>query len=384
VDFDLSDEQRLLKDSARRFVAERCSFDAWRQAQQQGSPSLGDRLWPVFADMGWLQLPFAADDGGLEGGPIDTTLLVQEMGRGLVAAGYVESVVWAGSMLRMGDRGPHRASRLASLMSGERRPAVAHSEPQHRFSLETASTQARRVADGWILEGHKPCVITGDRAQALIVSAHSPQGLSLFWVETDAPGVHRGRIPTVDSVGAADVHLQSVAVGPDSLIGEPGQGAALLKRAADQYLAAMGAEAVGLMDLLLELTVSYTGQRQQFGQPVARFQALRHRMVDMFMEVEKTRSLLMLATIRLAEGHPDAPRALSALKVQLGKGGRWVSQQAVQLHGGMGMSDEIAVGHAFKRLMVLDAQLGNVDHHLRRVSDLAGPKNRPVAPPLAT
>lgn len=370
MDFDLSDEQRLLKESARRFVNERCTFDAWQRWRAAGQ-SPGEALWAEFAAMGWLQLPFAQEDGGFDAGPVETMLLVEELGRGLMAEPFLQSVVLTGELLRRSPASAQRSARIAQVGQGRCRVAVAHAESAARYRLDAVATQARRQGSTWRISGCKNVVLGAAKANALIVSAATDQGISLFWVDSQTQGVALHAYPTVDGVGGADIRFVDVAVSDSALVGELGQGVELMHAAGARALAAMGAEAVGLMDLLLEQTVAYTSQRRQFGQPVARFQALRHRMVDMFMQAEQTCSLVYLATIRLLEDHPETAKALSALKVQIGKGGRFVSQQAVQLHGGMGMSDEIVVGHAFKRLLALDAQLGNVDHHLQRFASLS-------------
>ncbi|TDP60487.1 acyl-CoA dehydrogenase, partial [Roseateles toxinivorans] len=215
------------------------------------------------------------------------------------------------------------------------------------------------------LQGEKCVVIGGDTATAFIVSAQAPGGLCLFWVEAESVGLTRHSYPLVDGGRGANLTLFNVYVGDDARLCEPGFALDLLNHSNQVGLAALGAEAIGLVDLLLAQTLAYTRERRQFGQTLAQFQVLRHRMVDMFMQAEQLRSMVLLANIRLAESRADVSRVLSGLKVQVGKVGRFVGQQAIQLHGGMGMSDEVVVGHAFKRLLALDAQLGNVDHHLR-------------------
>jgi alkylation response protein AidB-like acyl-CoA dehydrogenase len=371
VDFELSDEQSLLKDSAARFVQARCAF-AERQRQRAQGTDAALALWPALAEMGWLALPFAGADGGFDGGPIETLLLMEALGPGLAAEPYLQSVVLAGELLRLSPCSDARRWRLSELMAGRCRPVLAHGEAGSRYALDAVQSRAERRAAGWSLSGAKSVVSGGAAADAFIVSARcdGDAALSLFWVAADAPGLQRRAYPTVDGHTAADLHLQEVTLPADALLGEAGQGAALLNAATDRAIAALGAEAVGLMQALLDATKAYCLSRRQFGQPIAAFQAVQHRLVDMFMAVEQTRSLALLAAIRLAESDRDAPRAVSALKVQAGKAGRFVGQQAVQLHGGMGMSDEIVIGHWFKRLLAIDAQLGNVDHHLKRFAAL--------------
>ena len=370
MNFDLSDEQRLLQDSAARYVQERCSFEQWQQWRRDGRQP-GLELWPAMAQMGWLSLPFATADGGLDGGAVETMLLMQALGTGLVAEPYLQTVVMGGEVLKRSPAGMARSSRLTALQEGRCRIALACDEAAARYDRSVVQTTARPVGDGWRLTGEKSVVVGGHDAQAFVVSARTPDGVALFWVSGDAQGLTRRPYPLVDAGRGADIKLDGVVVDESARLSGHDSAGAVLEAANAAGLAAMGAEAVGLVDLLLKQTIAYTSQRRQFGEVVARFQSLRHRMVDMFMQAEQLRSIAVLATLRLAEGHPDLPRALSALKVQLGKVGRFVSQQAVQLHGGMGMTDDIVIGHAFKRLLALDAQLGNVDHHLQRFAALS-------------
>ncbi|MFN7723733.1 MAG: acyl-CoA dehydrogenase family protein [Rubrivivax sp.] len=370
MDFDLSDEQRLLQDSANRYVQQQCGFDQWLRRKHEGQQP-GRMLWPAFADMGWLALPFSAVDGGLDGGPLETMLLMEALGRGLVAEPYLQGVVQAGEVLKRCETGPARSARIEAVAQGRLHVAMACDERPSRYDRRLVQTTAEPIRDGWRLRGDKTVVLGAAAADAFIVSARTSAGHTLFWVDASAPGLSRKDYPLVDGGQGADLRLEQVMVGDDCRLGRLGGADELLGPATDAALAAMGAEAVGLVDLLLAQTLAYTQQRRQFGQHLSQFQALRHRMVDMFMQVEQLRSIVILATVRLAEQHADLPRSLSALKVQVGKVGRFVSQQAVQLHGGMGMTDEIVVGHAFKRLLSLDAQLGNVDHHLTRFAALS-------------
>lgn len=364
MDFELEPEQQLLKDAAERFVRERCGFDAWQRERGQGR-ALGATLWPEFAAMGWLALPFAEADGGFGAGPVATMVLMQALGRGLVAEPYLHGCVLVGELLHRCPAAALRSARIDAVLGGSTRVALAHGEAASRYAPDRIACRAERAGDGWCLSGHKALVAGAEGAGALIVSAMAEEGITLFWIDAETPGVMRRVRGLLDGNRGVEFSLDRVTLEDSARIGAAGDGQSLLQAATARALAAMGAEALGLMDLLLEQTIAYTSARRQFGQPVARFQALRHRMVDMFMMAEQMRSLVLLATMRLAEGSSDAPRALSALKVQLGLAGRFISQQAVQLHGAMGMTDEIIIGHAFKRLMVLDASGGNVDHHLR-------------------
>lgn len=370
MDFALDDAQRLLQDSAARFVRERCGFEAWWRWRQQGLQP-GVVLWPEMARLGWLALPFASADGGLDGGPLEVQLVMEALGRGLLAEPYLQAVVQAGAVLRHAPAGAARSARIEAVAEGRCRAALACDEVASRYDRQQVQARAERGIDGWHLHGCQEVRSGAAAADAFIVSARAPAGLTLFWVDATAPGLVRHEHPLVDGGVGATLTLNGLLLDDDALLCEPGGAGPRLDAAADAALAAMGAEAVGLTELLLAQTTAHIRERRQFGQPLAQFQVLRHRLVDMFMQLEQLRSIVLLATLRLAEGHEDLPRALSALKVQLGKVGRFVSQQAVQLHGGMGMTDEIVVGHAFKRLLALDAQLGNVDHHLQRFAALS-------------
>lgn len=370
MDFDLCDEQLLLRDSAARYLRERCSFEHWQRWRLAGLQP-GRELWRAFAEMGWLALRFHSDDGGLEGGPLETMLLVQELGRSLVAEPYQQTVVQAGEVLRRSEPGAMRAARIEALIQGRCQVAMACDELASRYERSAVQASAQPIAGRWRLRGTKTVVVGGDSADAFMVCARGPGGLELFWVEAGAPGLKRRDYPLVDGGRGAELMLEDVAVDDDSRLCAAGGAARLLEHATQAGLAALGAEALGLAELLLQRTLQHIRERRQFGQSLSQFQVLRHRAVDMYMHVEQLRSAVTLATLRLAEEHPDTPRALSAMKVQVGRSGRFVSQQAVQLHGGMGMTDEIVVGHAFKRLLALDAQLGNVDHHLRRFAALS-------------
>ena len=349
MDFTLSPEQLLIKDSVARFAA---------------GAHAGTEKWPQFAELGWLAIG-APDDLGGFGGPIETLLLMEQFGRGLVVSPYVAQVVLAGTLLRAAER----TELLERLVEGKERFAVAYEEPHARYDASAVETSAVRDGDAYVLRGEKVRVLDASTANTLIVSARTGDEVSLFAVPADAANLTRERYASEDGYDVANVRLDGVRVDAAQLVGPVGGGLALLDRALDHATAALCAEGLGLMSLMLEATVEYTKQRQQFGVPIGSFQALQHRMAEMFIEVELARSMAYLAAMTLDEQAEDAVarrRGISAAKVQIAKSGRFVAQNAIQLHGGIGMSEEYKVGHYFKRITMVERLLGDTDFHLRR------------------
>lgn len=377
MDFNLSEEQRLLAESVERFIQNDYDF-AKRQKIVASAAGMDRAHWKTFADLGWLGVPFSEEDGGFGGGPIEVMVLMERFGRGIVVEPYITGVLLAGRAIALAGDRAQKEKWLAAIIDGSKLAAFASAEPGSRFDYIDVSTTATADGDGWRLNGHKAVVVQAVNADFLVLSARTSgnrrdrDGVSLFIVESNAAGLTRRDYSTVDEMRASEVMLSDVRVGKDALLGAAGSAAAVLERVTDEATLAVGAEAVGAMEVLYKSTVDYTKQRQQFGQPISQFQVLQHRMVDMFMEAELSKSLMFMAAMRLAEGYDDtARRAISALKVQVGKSGRFVAQNAVQLHGGMGMTEELAIGHYFKRMTVIDAWFGNTDHHLRRFGSIA-------------
>ncbi len=376
MDFSFSDEQSLLKDSVERFIQNDYAFEA-RQKLVKNEPGFSTANWKTFAELGWLGVPFAEADGGFGGGPIETMLIMEQFGRGLVVEPFVPTVVLVGGMLRTAGSRAQKEKYLSKIVDGSLQGAFAFAEPQGRFNLADITTTAVKSDDGYVLNGHKAVVINGPSADLLVISARTSgqqrarSGITLFIVDRNAAGLSRRDYPTVDALRASEVHLQNVAVPKSAVLGKVGKGLDVIEQAVDEATLAIGAEAVGCMEVLYKATVEYCKTRVQFGQPIGKFQVLQHRMVDMFMEYEQSKSLMFMAAMRLAEGYgPEAQKAVSAFKVQVGKSGRFVGQQAVQLHGGMGMTEELSIGHYFKRLTMIDTMFGNVDHHLKRFGAL--------------
>jgi pimeloyl-CoA dehydrogenase small subunit len=376
MDFSFTEEQTLLQDSVARFIQNDYSFET-RQKIVKEESGFSAANWQTFAELGWLGVPFPEADGGFGGGPIESMIMMEQFGKGLVVEPFLATVVLAGGALKIGGSAEQKARYLPGIVDGSIQGAMAYAEPQGRFNLADLTTTARRDGDGWVIDGYKAVVLNGPSADLLVVSARTSgeqrdaQGVSVFLVPADADGISRRDYPTVDASRASEITFENVRVDGDALLGEEGRGLPLLEQVVDEGILAVGAEAVGAMEVLYKTTVEYCKTREQFGQPIGKFQVLQHRMVDMFMEHEQAKSLMYMAAMRMDEGYGDqAKKAVSAFKVQVGKSGRFVGQNAIQLHGGMGMTDELSVGHYFKRLTTIDTLFGNVDFHLKRFGRL--------------
>ena len=357
----------MLTDSVEKFVGNEYDFES-RQAYAASDLGFSAEVWQSFCDLGWTAIPFAEDDGGLDGGPVEIMLLMQQFGRGLIVEPYLANVVLAGGVLRRLANEAQKAQWLLPMIGGELQTALAFVEPQSRYELDDIKTTAVADGDGWILNGKKSVVLNGGNADVLIIPAGG-DGVSLFAVAADSKGVTCKKYATVDGSSAADIILDDVRVDANALLGTAGDGFATLESVIDDAILAVSAEAVGIMQTLTDKTVEYSKNRVQFGVPIGSFQALQHRMVDMLTASEQSYSLLLWATMANAENSADAKRAVSAIKYQIGTAGKLVGQEAVQLHGGMGMSWEFDVGHYFKRLTVIGQILGNADWHLDKLAD---------------
>lgn len=376
MDFSFNEEQSLLEDSVARFIQNDYAFED-RQKAIRGEDGFNRGNWQTFAELGWLGVPFSEADGGFDGGAVESMLLLEQFGRGLVVEPYLATVVLAGGALKHGGSTEQKSQYLPGIIDGSKQAAFAYAEPQGRFNLADLTTTAARDGEGYVLTGYKAVVLNGPAADLFIVSARTSgeqrdeSGVSLFIVPGDAEGLSRRDYPTVDGLRASEVTLDAVSVPADALIGDEGGAYPIIEQVIDDGILAVGAEAVGCMEVLYKDTVEYCKTREQFGQPIGKFQVLQHRMVDMFMEHEQSKSLMYMAAMRMDEGYgAEAQKAVSAFKVQVGKSGRFVGQNAVQLHGGMGMTDELNIGHYFKRLTIIDTLFGNVDFHLKRFGRL--------------
>jgi pimeloyl-CoA dehydrogenase small subunit len=379
MNFDLSDEQRLLKDSVDRLI-EHAYGDFEKRKRALAEPlGFSSALWAQYAELGLLGLPFSEDDGGFGGGPVETMLVMEALGRGLAVEPYLGTVVLAGGLVRLAGSAAQRAGLLGRVAEGATRLAFAHTERQARYDLADVGTRARRDGDHFVLDGAKGLVLGGDGADMLIVSARTDggrrerTGLTLFLVDPSAPGVLRRPYRMQDGLGAAEVTLDGVRVGEDAILGTAGEALPVIEQAVDLALAALCAESVGAMEALHRLTVDYLKQRQQFGVPIASFQALQHRAADMLVALEQARSMALYAA--MMADHPDADErrlALAAAKVQINESAKAIGQDAIQLHGGIAMTDEYKAGHYFKRLTVIQSLFGDTDHHLRVIAEAGG------------
>tara|TARA_B100001121_G_scaffold55273_1_gene48760 strand:- start:13 stop:1143 length:1131 start_codon:yes stop_codon:yes gene_type:complete len=376
MDFSFSDEQTLLQESVSRFITNDYGFES-RQKHSRSDAGYSLENWQTFAELGWLGVPFSENHGGFGGGAVETMLMMEEFGKGLVVEPYLATVVACGSALNEFGSEDQKSSFIPEIIDGSKLWALAFAEPQGRFNLADLTTTATASNGSYLLSGHKSVVINGPNANFFIVSARTSgeqrdeTGVSLFIIPSDAKGLSRRDYPTVDGQRASELILDNVELDEASRLGEEGQGLNILQQAIDFATLAIGSEAVGCMEVLYKDTVEYCKNREQFGQPIGKFQVLQHRMVDMFMEHEQSKSLMFMAAMRWDEGYgAEAQKAVSAFKVQVGKSGKFVGQSAVQLHGGMGMTDELNIGHYFKRLTIIDTMFGNVDHHLKRFGSL--------------
>jgi pimeloyl-CoA dehydrogenase small subunit len=375
MDFSFTEEQTLLRNSVQKFVQNGYTFDM-RRAIAKSETGWKRENWKQFAELGLLGAPFSEDFGGLGGGPVETMIIMEEFGRGLVIEPYLGTVVLAGGFLSHGGSKAQKEQFIPEIVEGKRVFAFAFAEPQGRYNLADLAVTAKKAGAGYTLNGHKAVVIGAPWADSLIVTARTgggqrdEKGVSVFVVDKKAKGVSCRDYPTVDGLRASEITFENVALGADALIGPEGGGLPLVERVVDEGIAALSAEAIGAMKVLNDTTVEYCKTRKQFGVPIGKFQVLQHRMVDMFMNYEQSVSITFMVTLKLGESDTERRKAASAAKVQIGKAGRFIGQNAVQLHGGMGMTDELNVGHFFKRLTMIDTMFGNVDHHLKRYASL--------------
>jgi len=375
MDFSFTEEQSMLRDTVASYLADHYSFDQ-RRALLGQEPGWSPAVWKAFAEeLGILGAPFSEDLGGLGGGPVENMIVMQEMGRSLVVEPYLGTVVIGGGFLKHSGH-PDAEALIGQIIAGEAIFAFAYAEPQARYNLADLKTTAKKDGGAYVLNGAKAVVIGGPYATHLIVTARTDggqrdaQGVSVFIVPANAPGVTRRDYPTVDGFRASEIAFENVKLGAGALVGPEGQALPLIEKVVDEAVAATCAEACGVLSKLHEGTLDYTRQRKQFGQPISAFQVLQHRMVDMFIQVEQSISMTYMATIKLADDRQRS-KAVSAAKVQIGKACKFVGQNAIQLHGGMGMTDEMAIGHYYKRATMIEAAFGSTDHFLARYEFLS-------------
>jgi alkylation response protein AidB-like acyl-CoA dehydrogenase len=369
VNFDLSEEQQLLKDSVERFVNDNYDLDT-RQSLSKNPAGFSDTYWQTMAELGWLGVTVPEAQGGFGGNQADTMVLMEAFGQGLVLEPFFATAVLGTRAVVSGGNADLQSRLLPDVVSGSCRLGLAYAEEQSRFDLEDVITRATAQDSGFVITGHKSMVQHGGSADQLVVSTRTSggqrdeNGITLFLVDTKAEGVTVDSFPTVDGQQASEVTFENVFVHAHNMLGELDRGFTLLQDIAIDGILALAAEAVGAMEILYKDTVAYTQEREQFDHSLADFQVLQHRMVDMFMEYEQCKSMLYRATLEVVQNGREAMRTVHALKYMVGKVGTFIGENAVQLHGGMGVTEELRIGHYFKRLLVIDAQFGNSDHHL--------------------
>ena len=375
MNFELSEEQKMIQQSVERFVQE--NYDLSNRIKiSSENPGFSKEYWSYMAELGWLGLAFSEEDGGFGGNQIDTLVLMEQFGKGLVLEPFLANVVLGGGSIKRGASQEIKDSIIPSLIDGSLQITLAYAEEQSRFDIEDVATAAREENSDFIINGKKSMVLNAESADKLVVVARTSgsqvdeEGISLFVVDADAEGIEKENFPTVDGLRASEIIFKDVKVESTSLIGEKDKGFSILQAVVNDAILALAAEAVGAMEVLYKDTVEYTQQREQFDHPLSDFQVLQHRMVDMFMEYEQCKSLLFRATMETVQDPSLSQRTVHALKHLIGKSGIFVGESAVQLHGGMGVTEELRIGHFFKRLLVIDSQFGNADFHLDKFTSL--------------
>ncbi len=373
MNFSLNEEQIMLQDSIEKFIDNDYDFET-RQEIAASDTGFSPDVWRIFAELGWTAVPFSEDDGGFDGGAIELMVVMQLFGRGLVVEPYLANIVLAGGILRRTASPEQKKKWLHPIIAGELQATLAFVEPQGRYDIANIATAAAPDGDAWTLNGSKGLVLNGGNAELYIVPARSggtqtdQDGITLFAVPADSDGITCNAYATVDGQQAAEVTFENVRVDAGAVLGEVDDGFAAFDAVIDEATLAVCAEAVGIMQVLRDKTLEYSKNRIQFGVPIGSFQALQHRMVDMLTDCEQSVSLLLWATMVNASGSADAKRAISAIKYQVGTAGQKVGQEAVQIHGGMGVSWELDIAHYFKRLTAIGQMFGNSDWHLDKLA----------------
>jgi hypothetical protein len=376
MDFTVTEEQSMLTDSVAKFIENDYDFET-RQKIADSELGYSQEMWKTYAELGWTAVPFDEDDGGLGGGPVELMLMMEQFGRGLLVEPFLANIVLAGGVLRRAASPEQKEQWLAGIIEGTTQAALAFAEPQARFDINDIATTATADGDGFVLTGRKTLVLNGGNADLLIVPARTSgaqtdqSGITLFAVAADGDGIDFKRYKTVDAQQAADIQLEKVRVDASAVLGEVDNGFSILQAVIDEATFAVCAEAVGIMRTMHDKTVEYAKNRVQFGVPIGSFQALQHRMVETLMSCEQSQSLLLWSTMVNNTGNNDARKSIHALKHQVGTAGIHVAKEAVQIHGGMGVTWELDIAHYFKRLTAIDLLFGNADYHLDKYVELA-------------
>jgi pimeloyl-CoA dehydrogenase small subunit len=378
MDFDLSEEQRLLKESVDGLLTDSYDFEQ-RKKYMKEKGGWSKAVWGKLAEQGLLGLPFAEEDGGFGGGGVETGIVMEALGKALVLEPYLATVVVGGGFLRHGGSAEQKAVYVPGIVDGSKTFAFAQLEKNSRYDLHDVATTAKKKGGAYVIDGEKFVVLNGENADTLIVTVRTKgerrdkSGVGVFLVPANAKGVTKKSYPTQDGLHAADISFTGVEVGADAAIGDPENALPLIERVVDDARIALCAEAVGLMDESLKTTVEYIKTRKQFGVAIGTFQSLQHRASDMFVALEQARSMSMFATMAMDFDDPkERAKAIAAAKVQIGKSGKYVGQQSIQLHGGIGMTQEAKIGHYFKRLTMIENTFGDTEYQTRRVSEGGG------------
>lgn len=376
MNFDFTEEQAMLRDSVARFIQDDYSFEA-RSKIVASETGMSREHWDTFAELGWLSVPFAEEHGGFGGGAVDLMVMMEEFGKGLLVEPYFATVVLFGGLLRHGGSEAQQSDFIPRIIEGSCLGAFAYLERQSRFELADVRTRAERKGDDYVINGEKVVVFNGANADTLVVSARSSgeqtaeAGITLLLVPANAPGVEIIDYRLMDGQRVANIVFKDVTVPAGHVLGEADAGFALMETVITEATVALGGEALGIMSQLNAKTLEYTKGREQFGVAIGSFQALQHRMVDTFMACEQTKSLLYRAVCTLEKPDEDPARDVHALKVMIDRAGKHIYGEAIQLHGGMGLTDEMDIGHYAKRLMMINTTFGNGDHHQARFNALS-------------
>jgi len=374
MDFSYSEEQQMLQDSISKFISQDYDWDS-RQSIAKSDAGFSTEHWQLFAELGWLTVPFKEEDGGFGGSAIDLIVMMEEFGKGLLVEPFLANTILAGTVLTEAASEEQKSTLLAPMMEGKLQLAFAYAEPQSRYEIASVQCNAEETGDQLVINGHKAVVLNGEAADKLLVSVRTSNattardGISLIWVDANAKGVRRNSYANVDGQRAADVWFDNVTVPKANLLGETGAAIDVIEMAIDKATLAVCAEAVGAMQVSLMKTVEYSKIRKQFNVTLSTFQALQHRMANMFIELEQSKSILLMTAMEMDRLDSRAAKALSAAKSRIGKAARLIGQESIQIHGGIGVTDELDVGHYFKRLTAIQFSFGSTDYHTARFAN---------------
>jgi alkylation response protein AidB-like acyl-CoA dehydrogenase len=375
MDFTYTETQDMIRETLSRFLADTYDFDK-RSKMIASDAGRDPAIWKALAqDLGMLGAAFSEEHGGLGGGALENAIIMEELGKVIAIEPYLQTVIIGGGALKAVG-GAIADAVIPEIIAGNVIIAFAYAEPQGRYDLANIRTSAKRDGGGYILNGHKSVVYAAPWATHLLITARTGgsgrerDGISLFLVDAKTPGIVRRDYPTVDGFRASEIYFENAAIPSDALLGDEGAGLAIIEQIVDEATVGVCAEACGVTEKLHSGTLDYAKQRQQFGQPIARFQVLQHRMVDMFMEVEQSRSMTLMATLKLDEPANERLAAVSACKAKVSLACKFVGQNAVQTHGGIGITQELAIGHYFKRATMIEGQFGSSDYHYERYERL--------------